>query len=308
MNRTEISRREGFININKPAGITSFHAVRKLKRLEKGWKIGHLGTLDPMAEGVLPVAVGGATRLIPWIPDHSKRYRVEAVLGAVSDTQDIWGEVSWRPAPIVEWDLLQSIIGQFRGAITQVPPMFSAVHHQGRRLYQLARQGLEVERTARPALIHELRLLSSNVREPGGHPVIELEVHCSGGTYIRTLCHDIGQRLGCGAVMSKLVRTAWGVFTLETAVDLEKLTGPAIDWDEIILPADMPLEKLPLLCIEDPGMLSRLYNGNALAFGDRPAEGCLRVWDGRRQRLAALAKVKKLPGGDIIQPVVVLKP
>lgn len=296
------------MNICKPRGMTSFMAVKKLKQLFKGLKMGHLGTLDPMAEGVLPIAIGSATRLIPYISDHSKSYRAELVLGAVSDTQDIWGEVKWGQPVRIDIVELERELDRFRGSIRQVPPMFSAVHHQGQRLYQLARQGLEVERQERPATIYRLELVSPPPMGLEGYQVVRLEVSCSEGTYIRTLCHDLGQRLGCGAVMSALLRTACVVFSLEKAMSLEELKDSGRPLEEILLPAEMPLLDLPAVGISDAATLERLYNGNALEVQVPEGDSYVRIHDEERQRLAALGKRRLIGGRQMLQPVVVLKP
>ena len=230
----------GFINIHKPPGLTSFDVIRQLKKkLPRRSKLGHLGTLDPMAEGVLPVAAGNATRLIKYIEDDNKEYIGSGILGATSDTQDAWGNITYtKEITSVQQQVLQQVLKQFTGVIWQIPPMYSAVHHQGQRLYELARQGMEVERKPRQITIEDIELLG--IDYTGNLPEITLKIKCSKGTYIRTLIHDIGQSLGTGAYLSSLVRTRAGVFQLQEAVALQEIMEAA-DVTEHLLPEDYPL-------------------------------------------------------------------
>ncbi|MCL1853240.1 MAG: tRNA pseudouridine(55) synthase TruB [Peptococcaceae bacterium] len=210
----------GIINVNKPAGVTSADVVYRLRRIFRLKKIGHMGTLDPEAQGVLPVGVGQATRLTEYYGTLNKTYRAALVLGVTTDTQDATGRVlTERRAGVMRGDL-ERTLSCFRGDLWQIPPMYSAVRHQGRRLYELARDGIEVEREARPVRIDVLRLLAW---QDGEQPRADLEVICSKGTYIRTLCHDIGAHLGCGGHMAELWRTRVGCWTLEDAWSLEKI-------------------------------------------------------------------------------------
>ncbi|MDD2620108.1 MAG: tRNA pseudouridine(55) synthase TruB, partial [Syntrophomonadaceae bacterium] len=196
----------GFLNVNKPLGLVSFDVIRKLKKiLPRKTKIGHLGTLDPMARGVLPVAIGQATKIIPYIEDESKEYIASMILGGRSDSQDAWGQITYGPAVAVDLDMLKCIIKDFQGNIKQIPPMFSAVHHEGKRLYELARQGITVERAAREAFIKSIEIIDCDFSLK--YPEISFRVVCSKGTYVRTLCHDIGEALGTGAFLSALLRS-----------------------------------------------------------------------------------------------------
>ncbi|HPT70087.1 MAG TPA: tRNA pseudouridine(55) synthase TruB, partial [Syntrophomonas sp.] len=179
----------GFLNINKDPGMTSFDVLKKIKKIIPKTKLGHLGTLDPMAAGVLPVAMGHATRLIEYIEDSDKTYHARMTLGGVSDTQDAWGNIERTGCSSYRSEDLLKILTEFTGTIKQIPPMYSAVHHQGQRLYELARQGLEVERIAREIEIKSLQMLRSG-EDTEGNPTIELVIKCSKGTYIRTICHD----------------------------------------------------------------------------------------------------------------------
>lgn len=212
----------GFVYLDKGEGMTSFFAASRLRKIFGMKKIGHTGTLDPMATGVLPVALGGATRFIELIPSHDKAYRASFRLGTTTDTLDITGEVlSEREVSSTAADV-ENILGQFRGEISQLPPMYSAIKKDGVRLYTLARQGIEVEREERRVTIYRLEMTKADE----ANNEYEIEVECSNGTYIRSLISDIGEALGCGAVMTSLRRTkANGIdesrcFTVEM---LEKL-------------------------------------------------------------------------------------
>ncbi|GIV21045.1 MAG: hypothetical protein KatS3mg023_2796 [Armatimonadota bacterium] len=212
---------DALVNLYKPAGMTSREAVDAVRRILGVRRAGHTGTLDPGAEGVLLICLGKATRLnefLQWLP---KTYRATMVLGVQTDTQDGEGKViATTDASSITRERVEAVFPQFTGEIEQIPPMHSAVHHEGRRLYDLAREGKEVPRQARKVWIHRLQLLHFS---PGEHPEVDIEVECSTGTYIRTLCADIGNALGAGGYMKSLVRTAIGAFRAEDAVTLQQL-------------------------------------------------------------------------------------
>ena len=207
----------GILLIDKEPGWTSSDVVVKLKGILRERRIGHAGTLDPMATGLLTVFVGRATRAVQFAEHDAKRYLASLRPGMTTDTQDITGNIlETKPVQITEEEL-ENVLREFRGEIEQIPPMYSAVQVGGRRLYDIARKGGTVERAPRPVTIHELKLLG---RE--GEDWL-LDVRCSKGTYIRTLCHDIGQRLGCGGCMSALRRTEAGGFTVSDAVTIGEM-------------------------------------------------------------------------------------
>ena len=193
----------GFVYLDKGEGMTSFFAASRLRRIFGMKKIGHTGTLDPMATGVLPVALGGATRFIELIPSHDKAYRASFRLGTTTDTLDITGEVLSESEVSSTAADVENVLGRFRGEISQLPPMYSAIKKDGVRLYTLARQGIEVEREERRVTIYRLEM----TRADEENNEYEIEVECSNGTYIRSLISDIGEALGCGAVMTRLRRT-----------------------------------------------------------------------------------------------------
>lgn len=258
----------GILCLHKPEGITSFQAVRKTRGITGEKKAGHCGTLDPMATGVLPVMLGGATRFLEYLPTTPKRYRAVMKLGVLTDTLDLTGTVLETRDVSAGRDDILSVLDEFRGDILQVPPMYSALKQDGVRLYDLARQGVEVEREARPVTIYELELLPDGTdgTDPSAHEYV-LDVTCSGGTYIRTLIDDIGARLGCGASMAALLRTQVGVFTLDRAVTLEDLeeARDAGTLEDLVLPVEEALSFLDAVTVTAP-QANRFRNGGELSL------------------------------------------
>lgn len=217
---TEILKKSGFLLVNKPIGPTSFGVIAKLRRVTGIKKIGHAGTLDPFASGVLVIAIGReATRLISQYVKLDKEYEAVLRLGAVTDTYDRMGKVEKLNVTSKKIDIgeIQKVLAKFKGEQKQTPPMFSAKKVNGKKLYELARKGIKIERKAALINIYELELLEY------AFPLLKIRVKCSSGTYIRTLAHDIGQILGCGAYLEELKRTAVGKFKLDQCVDLNKL-------------------------------------------------------------------------------------
>ena len=208
----------GVLNVYKEKGYTSHDVVAKLRGIVKQKKIGHTGTLDPDAEGVLPVCFGKATKLCDLLTDKDKTYQAVLLLGQVTDTQDTSGQVLEKHSTEdLTNEKVENVIRSFEGEYDQIPPMYSALKVNGKKLYELAREGKEVERKARRITIHEIRILEINL------PEVKLEVTCSKGTYIRTLCHDIGQKLGCGGCMKELLRTRVERFGLEDSIRLGEI-------------------------------------------------------------------------------------
>lgn len=229
----------GILNINKPQGLTSHDVVSKVRRTLGIKRVGHTGTLDPMATGVLPVCIGSATRIMEYLDMDFKTYRCTMMLGKVTDTQDIWGEIlEERSIDGIDNDHIKKAFESFEGLIEQKPPMYSAVRVKGRRLYEYARAGEEVEVKSRRVYIRSLNIEEINLNEKSVRFVVE----CSKGTYIRTICRDVGEMLGCGAAMSALERTASGRFNIEGAVDLERLQDmEPQEAASLMVPADFPL-------------------------------------------------------------------
>ena len=251
----------GILCIHKPAEFTSFDVIAKLRGIVGERKMGHAGTLDPMATGVLPVFMGGATKAISLMEDHTKEYRASFRLGLTTDTQDIWGKtLTTKPFTACKEDVLYTL-NSFRGTILQTPPMVSAVQINGKRLYDLARQGIEVERTPREIEISRLELVDCDEKQ-GEYTV---DVSCSQGTYIRTLCADIGDRLGCGAVMSSLLRTRSCTFTLDDCVTLDELQRIKNEGGSFpVLPVKRAFENLPDVFVSE-AQTTRFANGGELS-------------------------------------------
>ena len=249
--------RNGVINIYKERGYTSHDVVAKLRGILKQKKIGHTGTLDPEAEGVLPVCLGKGTKLCDMLTDHDKTYEAILLLGQSTDTQDTTGTVLERGEVTMSEDVIRETILGFVGPYEQIPPMYSALKVNGQKLCDLARAGKEVERKARPVEIFEIQILDVDL------PRVRMTVSCSKGTYIRTLCHDIGEKLGCHGCMEKLLRTKVDRFVIEDSLTLsqvEKLRDEE-RLDEVILAVDGVFSACPALHFtEESAKLG--YNGN----------------------------------------------
>jgi tRNA pseudouridine55 synthase len=251
----------GFLNIDKPAAITSHDVVARVRRVVHQKRVGHAGTLDPAATGVLLVALGAATRLIEYVQEAtSKRYLATVELGATTTTDDAAGEVLATSAvPELDRGALERMLDQFRGTILQVPPMYAALHHEGRRLHELAREGIVVERPARPVVIEQLRLVEWR------SPRLVLDIMCSKGTYIRALARDIGSTLGCGAHLYALRRTAVGEFGIEQATPLSMIEEHSVNIMSILIPAEQAVVDWPLVQL-DAGGAQRVRNGIAIVI------------------------------------------
>lgn len=279
----------GIIVIDKEQGWTSMDVCAKLRGIFQEKRIGHAGTLDPMATGVLPVFVGRATRAVEFAGEGEKEYVAGLRLGLVTNTQDTSGETLEEHPVSVTQEELERVLEQFRGEIDQVPPMYSAIKIGGKKLYELARKGREVERPARKVTIYALTLES---RE--GEADFTIRVRCSKGTYVRTLCHDIGQALGCGGCMSSLRRTMAAGFTLEDAVKLEQVQQ-AQDPAKLLLPVDAYFAGRPVLLLK-PELEKKVRNGMTVILPQAPGvSGECRVY-GESGEFLALGKLsgKKL--------------
>lgn len=243
---------EGVLAVMKPAGWTSHDVVAKVRRLVGVRRIGHTGTLDPAVTGVLPLCIGRATRMVEYIQELPKQYEATVVIGLSTDTEDLSGTVIERvnDVTISEADV-RNAISSFLGEIDQVPPMYSAVKIDGKRLYELARKGEQVERKARKVTIHELELLDLRLDE--SIPEFSFRVTCSKGTYIRTLCVDIGRKLGFPAAMKELIRTQTGNLTLEDCLSLEQIAELSLEGtlSEHLIPADRAISHLPHVQLND---------------------------------------------------------
>lgn len=225
----------GILNINKPAGRTSLWVVNLVRRQTRQRHVGHVGTLDPIAEGVLPVCLGKATRVTPYILSQHKTYVAEIELGIATDTYDIEGTVTQRTDPSnVSREQIEQTIARFRGSILQKPPMYSALKKNGRRLYDLARAGIEVERDDRQVEIYRIDIVRWRL------PYFTIEIECGRGTYVRSVAHDIGQAIGCGAYLKGLVRTVFGPFRIENSVNVDQFLDEVkiASWQGRLYPID----------------------------------------------------------------------
>ena len=268
----------GILNVYKEAGFTSHDVVAKLRGICRQKKIGHTGTLDPEAVGVLPVCLGSGTKLCDMLTDKSKEYEAVLLLGQVTDTQDVTGTVLEEHEVTADEEQAVEAIRSFVGAYEQIPPMYSALKVNGKRLYELARAGKEVERKGRRVEIHSIEILSVSL------PEITFRVACSKGTYIRTLCHDIGQKLGCGGTMKSLKRTRVGIFTIDGTLKLSQLEELAAQGrlEEKVIPVEAMFTELPVLTVKD-AFVRLIENGNAFYPGQ--AEESVRTPDGRQVRV-----------------------
>lgn len=259
----------GIINIRKEAGYTSHDVVAKMRGICGQRKIGHTGTLDPAAEGVLPVCLGSATRLCELLTQKDKEYAAELLLGITTDTEDMTGQVLERREVLASEEEVRRAVLSFQGEYLQVPPMYSALKVDGKRLYELARAGREVERAPRPVTIHQIEIVEMEL------PVVKLKVVCSKGTYIRTLCADIGKALGCGGTMKSLLRTRSGSFGLEEAITLSQLERLRDEgrMTEALLPVDSVFSKCPALHVTEE-FQKLLDNGNAF-YENQTREGLI---------------------------------
>lgn len=268
---------DGILCLDKPQNMTSFQCCAMLRRLAGEKKVGHAGTLDPMATGVLPLLFGRATRALELLPVHDKRYTATLRFGVVSDTLDMWGDVTETGVLPPSLEKIEAALPAFRGKIRQIPPMMSALKRDGVRLYDLARQGIEVEREARSVMIYTLDILSYQQ----GSGILALDCSCSRGTYIRTLCDDLGRMLGCGAVMTALRRTEAAGISLAQCVTLDEAKRSAENGTiaEHVMSVERVFDVYPSLTVT-PAQAVRFGNGGALAL-DRlrtPVSGICRVY------------------------------
>lgn len=272
----------GILIIDKPEGWTSMDVCAKLRGVFHEKRVGHGGTLDPMATGVLPVFVGRATRAVEFAENGRKEYNAGLRLGLMTDTQDVTGRVlETRPVTAGREEVEAALAG-FRGEIQQIPPMYSAVKIQGKKLYELARRGKEVERKPRPVTIHALELLAA---ESGTD--YRLRCLCSKGTYIRTLCHDVGQALGCGGALYSLRRTMAAGFTLAQAVTMEEVQAQG---EALLQPLDGLFAQYPALTVRSPGQEKRVRCGNPITLPGT-ADGTYRVY-GREGEFLCLSQAR----------------
>ncbi len=306
----------GVINLLKPPGLSSQAAVNAVRRMTGAKKAGHCGTLDPGASGVLPVLLNKATRLSRYLIEKDKYYRAEITLGFISDTGDSFGNIyPYHSAENISQEMIESVLTRFRGEIMQVPPMTSAIKVGGRKLYELAREGVNIEREARAVNIYELELVDM-FEQNSPHPRVLLDVHCSKGTYIRSLAMDIGQALGTGSYMSFLLRRRAGCFSIHEAFTLEEIGVLCAErkWEQLIIDPAVLFEKWGSVTVdeaEEPyiirGNCSRRHKStdqgrkiSAIGIDER-----LLILNPQK-RLLAIAKVTGDEGSYCLQPEIVL--
>ncbi|OOZ36974.1 tRNA pseudouridine(55) synthase TruB [Solemya velesiana gill symbiont] len=268
---------QGILLLDKPLGKTSNAALQRVKYLYFAKKAGHTGSLDPLADGLLPVCFGNATKVSAFLLDAEKHYRVKVKLGETNATGDSEGEIlETRPTDGISEANIEGVLERFRGEIQQIPPMYSALKHKGERLYKLAREGVEVERQPRTVTIYELNLLACNL------PEFELDVRCSKGTYVRTLAEDIGEALGCGAHVANLRRTGVGPYYSEGMVTMEQVEKAAEEGnaslDALLLPVDTALASWPAVHLSADTSFY-LRQGQPVIVPNAPTEGHVRLYD-----------------------------
>ncbi len=284
----------GVLLLDKPTGISSNDLLQKVKRIYNANRAGHTGALDPLATGMLPVCLGEATKFSRYLLDSDKRYRVIARLGQRTDTSDADGNVVQERPVVFTPDMLQQALDSFRGETLQVPSMFSALKHQGRPLYEYARQGITIEREPRPITVYELLF----IRHEGDE--LELEIHCSKGTYIRTIIDDLGEKLGCGAHVTMLRRVQVAGYPTDRMVTLEQLQAlaapdeqgayPAERLDALLMPMDSPAEAYPLVNL--PESVSHWFKlGQPVQIAGVPANGLVRVSEGENGKFIGMAEI-----------------
>ena len=255
---------EGVLPVMKPAGFTSHDVVAKVRRILKMKRIGHTGTLDPQVTGVLPLCLGRATRMVEYLQELPKEYEATLVLGIATDTEDMTGTVTAQQNVTVTEEQVMDVLSHFHGTISQIPPMYSALKQDGKRLYELAREGKVVERKARDVVIHEL--VVTGMKLEGPHPEISFRVLCSKGTYIRTLCVDIGQALGVPAAMSLLRRTISAGIPLSRCLTFEQITELVESGQlaQYLVPVDAAVHHLPVATVQE-GKVAAALQGQRLS-------------------------------------------
>lgn len=291
---------QGVINVHKEVGLTSFAVIARLRHILRISQAGHGGTLDPLASGVLPVFIGGATRLAEYLLEHRKTYCACIELGATTTTYDSEGAVAQRrDANSITREAVEEALASFRGSIQQKPPLYSAIKKDGQPLYKTARAGGSLELEARPVEIYSLQMTSFQL------PRLELEIECGRGTYIRSLAHDLGELLGCGAYLAGLVRTAYGPFTLADAVTLDELEQLALagGWQQRLSPPDSVLANWPRITL-DAGQAGRVICGQSLELNQPEEVNRLRAYSDDGVLLALLF----LDANTLWQPRKVFKP
>lgn len=275
----------GILNVNKPAGMTSHDVVAVIRRISGESRVGHAGTLDPMATGVLLICLGQATRIAEYLADHDKKYRARIRLGVETDTYDATGTVVAEAECSATLPEINAALAHFLGRISQQPPAYSAIKQKGVPLYKLARQGVEVETEPRQVEIYSMDVIAFTP------PDLDIDVHCSKGTYIRSLAHDLGARLNCGAHLAALTRTASGQFSLDTAITLDVVRDAFANHyiEQFLHPLDEALLQYEAIIVE-PGIVKRIQQGNPLVCEREYSTPLLRVYSTRGELIALMER------------------
>lgn len=278
----------GIFNVDKPAGMTSHDVVAVIRKISGESRVGHAGTLDPMATGVLLICIGQATRVVEYLTDHDKKYHARIRLGVETDTYDATGTLVAETQVSVTVEQVEEALTGFTGRISQHPPAYSAIKQNGVPLYKLARQGIEVETQPREVEIYSILLTAFTP------PDLEIDLHCSKGTYVRSLAHDLGVKLGCGAHLAALKRTASGQFTLENALPLDRLRDAFANHfaEQFLNPIDEALLQFEAIVVE-PGIVKRIQQGSPLVCEREYSTPLLRVYSTRGELIGILE-----PSGD----------
>ena len=301
--------KNGILVVNKPNGISSARVVSRLKRLLNVKKIGHTGTLDPFATGVLPIAVGQATRISKYFLKGVKGYYAQVTLGIETDTYDCTGTVAHTASSghlaALCLDQVKDVVTGFLGHQEQIPPAYSALKHKGQPLYKLARQGQIIEKPPRP--IEIMAITMENFRmDTNGHPVFDMPVTCSGGTYIRSLAHDIGLALGCGAHLSALQRTRAGQFKIEHAVDLDRYEKmSSLDIEARVISMSQCLDFLPAI-VADNETAGKVKHGQPLFVAEIPMPDALLIAGDKKQSPNIISDIRVLDSDDNLLAIVTL--
>ena len=266
---------DGFLNVNKPRGKTSFNIVAGVRKLTGEKRVGHAGTLDPLATGVLPVCIGQAARLVEYLADSTKTYRAEIELGIATDTYDAEGKILQKAdANYVTRQMVEEVLGSFKGEITQETPVFSAVKYQGKPGYELSRKGIKITPKTRLARIERIEIVDWRPS------LVTLEIDCGKGTYIRSIANELGRKLGCGAYLKNLVRMKYGIFRIVDALTIEQVEEACKIgfWQQLLYPMDSVLSNFPSAVIGEDTELT-LCNGNAIPLKDCQANTLCRVYN-----------------------------
>lgn len=273
----------GIFNVDKPAGMTSHDVVAVVRKISGESRVGHAGTLDPMATGVLLICIGQATRVVEYLTDHDKKYHARIRLGVETDTYDATGTVVAEKQVSATKDQVEEALAGLSGRISQQPPAYSAIKQNGVPLYKLARQGIDVETEPREVEIYSILLTAFTP------PDLEIDIHCSKGTYVRSLAHDLGAKLGCGAHLAALTRTASGQFTLENAIGLDRLKDAFANHfaEQFLNPIDEALLQFEAIVVE-PGIVKRIQQGSPLVCEREYSTPLLRVYSTRGELIAIM--------------------